>query len=78
MNEVEIFRELGRIGAEVKTAHEERKEIKEELSELRAEVKEISDLLLQARGGWRTLLLVGGAFATLGGLIVGVLSLLWK
>ncbi|WP_165837523.1 hypothetical protein [Zavarzinia aquatilis] len=44
--------------------------IEEELRTLKADVREIKSLLTEARGGWRMLLLVGGAGAALGGLVL--------
>lgn len=48
--------------------------IEEELRTLKADVREIKSLLTEARGGWRMLLLVGGAGAALGGLALKLID----
>jgi putative NADH-flavin reductase len=59
---VEIHRDLGRHDAEIDA-------LKESIDELKIEVKRISATLSEARGGWRTLMLVGGAASVLGAAI---------
>jgi hypothetical protein len=38
--------------------------LERDMSEMRADVRVIRDAITEARGGWRTLLMVGGAAAT--------------
>lgn len=56
---MEIHRDLGRHEAEIDA-------LKDSIEELKVEVKRISATLSEARGGWRTLMLVGGAASVLG------------
>lgn len=40
-----------------------------DVSEMKADIKAIRETLSEARGGWKTLLLVGGAAGSMGALI---------
>ena len=40
------------------------------MTEMRGDVKEILSTLNQAKGGWRTLMMVGGVSGTVGGALV--------
>ena len=55
-------RDLGRLEAQMEN-------VVKTLSDLEKQVSEISHTLAEARGGWRTLMWVSGASATIGGLI---------
>jgi len=56
---MEIHRDLGRHDAEIET-------LQKEIAELRQEIKQISKILNEARGGWRTMMLLGGAAGAVG------------
>jgi len=43
--------------------------LKKIIDEVRADTKEIKEVLSQAKGGWKTLLLVAGVASTVGALI---------
>lgn len=60
-------RDIGRHDAEIEA-------LQREISELRVEVREISRMLSEARGGWRSLMLVGGAASALGALMAKLIS----
>jgi putative NADH-flavin reductase len=62
-----ISRDLGRHDAEIES-------LQRENAELRVEVRAISRMLSEARGGWRSLMLVGGAASAAGAFIFKVLS----
>ncbi len=51
--------ELGELQAEVRN-------VKEAVGEMRKDIKGILDTLAQARGGWKTLLLVAGIAGVMG------------
>lgn len=55
--------DYGRLTAEVA-------QLQREVTELRCDMKKVLETLQEARGGWRTLMLVGGAAATVGGALV--------
>lgn len=59
---MEIHRDLGRHDAEIET-------LQKEIAELRQEIKQISKILNEARGGWRTMMLLGGAAGAVGATI---------
>lgn len=58
-----IQRDLGRLEAQVAS-------IAKTLDQLDRDVKQISTTLAEARGGWRMMMLISGASATIGGLVV--------
>lgn len=55
-------RTLGEHGARIDT-------LEGNLRSIAADVREIRDTLAQARGGWKTLMLVGGAAGAVGALL---------
>jgi len=57
-----MHRDIGRHDAEIEA-------LQREISELRSEVREISRMLSEARGGWRSLMLVGGMASAAGAII---------
>jgi hypothetical protein len=48
----------------------------DDVKEMREDVRAIRDTLTEARGGWKTLLLVGGAAGTFGALAAKILPFL--
>lgn len=58
----DVQRDLGRFEAQIAG-------ISDKLDKLEKQVDAISTTLSEARGGWRTLMWVSGASATVGGLI---------
>jgi len=56
-------RDIGRHEAEIEF-------LQKEIVEMRAELKQITRILSEAQGGWKTLLLVGGAAGTLSAFFV--------
>lgn len=64
-----IEREIG--------VHDERlKTLEREMGEIRADVKEVLKQLNEARGGWKTLMLVAGAAGAMGAVVGKVLPFL--
>ena len=55
-------REVGTLQAEV--TH-----LKDDVSEMRADIRGIRDILSQAKGGWKTLLLVAGIAGVMGAVV---------
>lgn len=64
----EVQRDLGRFEAQISA-------IGAKLDKVETEVESIGKTLAEARGGWRMLMMVSGASATIGGLIVKYLPL---
>ncbi len=49
-----------------------------DIAEIKTDVKLVLAQMAEARGGWKTLLMIGGASATLGGLVATYLPKLLK
>lgn len=62
-------REIGEMSARVH-------HLEQTASEMREDIRTIRDTLLQAKGGWKTLMLVAGISATVGGLMAKLVPLL--
>jgi len=60
--------ELGELQAEVRN-------VKEAVGEMRKDIKGILDTLAQARGGWKTLLLVAGIAGVAGAVLTKLVAL---
>ena len=52
--------------------------LEETLIELRADVKALRAMAENAKGGWRTLMIVGGVGATIGGVLVKFVPVLGR
>ena len=61
----EMQRELGKHGAEIQA-------LQTDMRSLVGDVREIRDTLSQAKGGWKTLLLVAGAAGAAGALVAKI------
>lgn len=74
-----IQRDLGKHDAQIEALERDVKRMREEMHEMRKEFSEqltqINVTLSEARGGWRTLMLVGGVSATIGAAAFKVASL---
>lgn len=68
VSHAELQRDVGRLEAEVSG-------LKRDVAEMRADVRIIRDTLSQARGGWKTLMLVGGAASAVGAGIATVVQM---
>lgn len=56
-----IEKDVGRHGAQIEELQRNVKSLTEKVDKLSAEIAEIHDILTQARGGWKMMLLIGGA-----------------
>ena len=65
----EIHRDLGRHEAEIMS-------LQADMRELKSDVKTILNTLSEARGGWKTLMLIGGIAGAAGALITKVIPFL--
>ena len=65
----QIQRDLGRHDAEIGA-------LQDDMKTLVSDVREIKETLAQAKGGWRTLMLVAGAAGAAGALVAKVAPLL--
>lgn len=55
--------QFGKLQATVET-------LEADMRDMKADVRLIRDAITEARGGWKTLLLIGGAAATAGGAVI--------
>lgn len=62
-------RELGEMSAKIE-------HLENTVTAMQKDLRTIRDTLLQARGGWKTLMLVAGLSATIGGLLAKIVPLL--
>lgn len=63
-------RDYGRLEADVD-------HLKATVDQMKEDIRAMRDLMEQARGGWRTLALIGGLMSTFGGLVGWIVSHLW-
>jgi hypothetical protein len=61
--------EFGRLQAEVAELRRDQEQIMVLLSKMTADLSAVREQLAEARGGWRLMMGLGGAAATLGGFI---------
>lgn len=59
--------ELGELQAEVRN-------VKDDVAEMRLDIKDILDTLAQAKGGWKTLLLVAGVAGVAGAILTKLVA----
>lgn len=73
-----IQRDIGRHDAQIEALERDVKRMREEMHEMRiefaSELRKINETLSEARGGWRTLMLVGGVSATVGAAVAKVVT----
>lgn len=67
MSDAAVQRDLGRMEAEIQN-------LNATVQVLAADVREMKETMAEARGGWRTLLLIGGVIATLSSILGGVVA----
>lgn len=65
MNDPQIHRDLGRIDATLSAQREQIRQLVQSNEATDRRVKEMHDVLMQARGGWKTLLTVGAISSAL-------------
>jgi len=77
----EVQRDLGKHEAQIEALERDVRDLRDEIAELRREfsgmradfttaLATINATLSEAKGGWRVLMMVGGASAAVGGLVV--------
>lgn len=66
--------EFGRLQAQVQQLLESNKVLTETIATLSTAVQSMQLQMAEAKGGWRALMLIGGASATFGGLATTALS----
>jgi prefoldin subunit 5 len=66
-------RELATHTAEIKHLQADMDKLVADMKQIKACLGDIKTTLSEARGGWKTLMLVGGASAAIGGLVANIL-----
>ncbi len=66
--------EFGELKAEVAAQRRDLDKIVKSIEAMSVKMETIQDTLTEAKGGWKTLLLVGTAFASIGGVITWIVS----
>lgn len=78
MQSPEFHRDIGRHDAQIEALERDVKRMREEMHEMRteftAELRAINATLSEARGGWKIMMMVGGASATIGALSYKIVS----
>jgi hypothetical protein len=64
------LQEFGRLQAEVSALRRDMDRMAHVLDDMNQTLSEVQRELSEARGGWKTMMLLGGASATLGALVV--------
>lgn len=62
-------REFGQLQGEVKSLRTDMDRMMGDIGDIKKAIHEISGQLSEAKGGWRVMMMVGGAGASLGGLV---------
>ena len=77
MSDEQLIREIATHGAEIKHIQDDLDQIAAEMKEVRLALAEINKTLSEAKGGWKILMLIGGAGGTVGAFITWLVSH-WK
>lgn len=68
---MEMARDIGRHDAQIET-------LQADMALVKNDVHEIKMMLAEAKGGWRTLMAVGGFAAFIGAMLAKVADWIWK
>ena len=71
-DEIQTARELATHASDIKHLQADMDAMKEDIAAIRASLESINKTLSEAKGGWKVLMLVGGAAGTIGAGIVQV------
>lgn len=77
MSDEQLIREIATHGAEIKHIQDDLDKIAVEMAEVRKALSEINKTLSEAKGGWKVLMLIGGAGGAVGSFITWVVAH-WK
>ena len=68
---MEMARDIGRHDAQIET-------LQADMAEMKKDVHEIKLMLAQAKGGWKTLMAVGGVAAVMGSIVTKFVEWLFR
>lgn len=77
MSDEHLIREIATHGAEIKHIQDDLDAIAAEMKEVRIALAEINNTLSEAKGGWKVLMMIGGAGGAVGSFITWVVAH-WK
>ena len=77
MSDEQLIREIATHGAEIKHIQDDLDAIAAEMKEVRLALAEINKTLSEAKGGWKVLMMIGGAGGAVGSFITWVVAH-WK
>ncbi len=77
MSDEHLIREIATHGAEIKHIQDDLDAIAAEMKEVRIALAEINKTLSEAKGGWKVLMMIGGAGGAVGSFITWVVAH-WK
>ena len=77
MSDEQLIREIATHGAEIKHIQDDLDAIAAEMKEVRIALAEINKTLSEAKGGWKILMLIGGAGGTVGAFLTWLVGH-WK
>lgn len=77
MSDENLIREIATHGAEIRHIQDDLDKIAAEMAEVRKALTEINKTLSEARGGWKILMMIGGAGGAVGSFITWVVAH-WK
>lgn len=77
MSDDQLIREIATHGAEIKHIQDDLDAIAAEMKEVRIALAEINKTLSEARGGWKILMMIGGAGGAVGSFITWIVAH-WK
>lgn len=70
----ELHTQLGRHDAQIEALERDIKHLRQDIKEMTATLQQINQTLSEAKGGWKTLMLVGGVAATVGAGVAKLVS----
>lgn len=70
MSDSQIHRDIGRLEGQVRA-------LESQVADMKGKIDVMHEAITSAKGGWRTLLWVGGAAASLGALMAKIVSLVF-
>lgn len=77
MSDDQLIREIATHGAEIKHIQDDLDSIAAEMKEVRIALAEINKTLSEAKGGWKVLMMIGGAGGAVGSFITWAVAH-WK
>lgn len=70
----EIHRDLGKHDAQIEALNTQVNRMYDDMQQMMGQLTTIQQTLSEAKGGWKTLMWVGGLSAALGGIVVKVMT----